>query len=91
MYFGEMPMNEMHESNRRHWDKSSEWWESLRDQDGLWRRLPKEPELGFAGGALEMIRDVALMNCRAKTYASLAAGITTPPLLFVEWERMLHR
>ena len=59
MYFGEMPMNEMHESNRRHWDKSSKWWENLRDQDGLWQRLPKEPEFGFAGGALEMIRNVA--------------------------------
>ena len=52
-------MKEMHESNRRHWDKSSKWWENLRDQDGLWRRCPQEPELGFAGGALEMIRNVA--------------------------------
>ena len=50
-------MNNKHESNRRHWDEASKWWESLRDEDGLWRRSPEEPELGFAGGALEMIRD----------------------------------
>ena len=84
-------MNDLHESNRRHWDRSSEWWGGLREEDGLWQRLPKEPELGFAGGALEMIRNVALMNCRAKTCASSAVVITTPPLLFVEWERMLLR
>ena len=52
-------MKEIHESNRHHWDKSSEWWEGLREEDGLWRRLPRGPELGFAGGALEMIRIVA--------------------------------
>ena len=52
-------MNKKHESNRRHWDEASKWWESLRDEDGLWQRCPEEPELGFAGGALGMTREVA--------------------------------
>ena len=47
--------NHPHESNRRHWDKTSAWWAGLRDRDGLWRRCPEEPELGFAGGAFELI------------------------------------
>ena len=44
-----------HESNRRHWDAAAGRWAKLRDRDGLWRRCPVEPELGFAGGAYELI------------------------------------
>lgn len=52
-------MNERHESNRRHWNESSGRWEKLRDEDGLWRRCPDEPELGFDAGALGLIREFA--------------------------------
>ena len=52
-------MNKIHDSNRRHWNKASDWWEKLRDEDGLWQRCPDEPALGFAGHALKMIREVA--------------------------------
>ena len=44
-----------HESNRRHWDAAAGWWAEKRERDGLWRRCPEEPELGFAGGAFELI------------------------------------
>ena len=49
------PSDHPHESNRLHWDASAAWWAGLRDRDGLWRRCPAEPELGFAGGAFELI------------------------------------
>ena len=52
-------MNTVHELNRRHWEEAAEGWERLRDEDGLWRRCPNEPELGFAGGALQLIRELA--------------------------------
>ena len=52
-------MNNMHDCNRRHWNKAAEWWERLRDKDELWQRCPNEPELGFAGGALRLIREIA--------------------------------
>lgn len=51
-------MNSMHDSNRRYWDKAAEGWEHLRDEDGLWQRCPNEPEFGFAGSALRLIREV---------------------------------
>ena len=31
-------MNNMHESNRRHWDEAAQRWESLRGEGGLWQR-----------------------------------------------------
>lgn len=49
----------MHEANGRSWDASAAWWTEMRDRDGLWRRCPTEPDLGFAGGALELIGDFA--------------------------------
>ncbi len=49
----------MHNANRRYWDNAAEGWEKLRDEDGLWLRCPREPELGFAGGALRLIREAA--------------------------------
>lgn len=51
-------MNDMHDSNRRHWNEAADWWEKLRDKDGLWQRCSDEPDLGFAGGALGLIREV---------------------------------
>ncbi len=51
--------NRMHEANGRSWDASAAWWTELRDRDGLWRRCSTEPDLGFAGGALELIGDFA--------------------------------
>jgi len=45
-------MNEIHESNRHHWDRAARKWEELRDEDGLWRRCHKEPDLAFEGGEL---------------------------------------
>ena len=50
-----MPI-EAHEANRRNWDQSALYWKQLRDRDQLWRRCPTEPEVAFAGRALEMIR-----------------------------------
>ena len=47
---------EMHEANRRYWDRLSPDWKALRDRDGLWRRCAGEPELAFAGEALALIR-----------------------------------
>ena len=46
---------EMHEANRRSWDHTAGWWAEMRERDGLWRRCPSEPELGFEGGAFELI------------------------------------
>ena len=50
-------MNTMHDSNRRYWDVAAADWERLSDAGGLWQRCVREPDLGFAGGALELIRE----------------------------------
>ena len=83
-------MKEMHESNRRHWVKSSEWWEGLREEDGLRRRLPREPELGFEGGALEMIRIVA-DELSGKDVCVVGSGDNYAAFALCGMERMLHR
>ena len=49
-------MNEIHERNRRKWNRGADGWKALRDEDGLWRRCPDEPALAFEGQALEIIR-----------------------------------
>lgn len=49
----------MHDANRRSWDNNAGSWAEMRDRDGLWRRCPEEPELGFAGGAYELIGSLA--------------------------------
>ena len=49
-------MNEMNTANGRYWDAQASDWERLREADQLWRRCPREPELAFAGEALECIR-----------------------------------
>ena len=51
-------MNTIHDSNRRYWDGAAESWEKLSDECGFWRRCVTEPDLAFAGGALELIREV---------------------------------
>ena len=50
---------EMHEANRRSWNNIAGWWAEMRERDGLWRRCPLEPDLGFAGGAFELIGSFA--------------------------------
>ncbi|MXX02768.1 MAG: class I SAM-dependent methyltransferase [Gemmatimonadetes bacterium] len=50
---------EMHDANRRSWDNNAGSWAEMRDRDGLWRRCPEEPELGFAGGAYALIGSLA--------------------------------
>lgn len=83
-------MNEMHEANRRYWDTNAESWQQLRDQDELWRRCPAQPELGFAGAALELIlglvgelrgKDVCVIgsgdNYAAFALAGLGAKVTS--------------
>ncbi|MXZ74774.1 MAG: class I SAM-dependent methyltransferase [Gemmatimonadetes bacterium] len=50
---------EMHDANRRSWDNNAASWAEMRDRDGLWRRCPEEPELGFAGGAYALIETFA--------------------------------
>ena len=52
-------MNTNHEANRRHWNKASPWWESLRDKDGIWERCVEEPTHCFAGKAFDLIRELA--------------------------------
>ena len=53
------PMNAMHEANRRYWNEVAERWERLEEEGGLWQRCPREPDLAFAGSALELVREVA--------------------------------
>ena len=63
----------MHDSNRRHWNEAAKWWEELRDKDGLWQRCPNEPDLGFAGGALQLIREV-VGNIAGKDACVIGSG-----------------
>ena len=66
-------MNSKHDSNRRHWNEAAKWWEELRDKDGLWQRCPNEPDLGFAGGALQLIREV-VGNIAGKDACVIGSG-----------------
>lgn len=66
-------MNDMHESNRRHWDEAAERWESLRDEDGLWQRCPQEPELAFVGGLFGLIEEVT-GSVRGKDVCIIGSG-----------------
>ena len=51
-------MNAMHKANRRYWDQATDWWARL-DEDSLWRRCAREPELAFAGGTFGLVREFA--------------------------------
>jgi aminoglycoside 6'-N-acetyltransferase len=64
---GSPRLNEQHEANRRHWDRSAPRWRTLRDSDGLWRRCVDEPGVAFEGGAWELIAaaNVNLRDLRA--------------------------
>ncbi|MDE2742808.1 MAG: methyltransferase domain-containing protein [Gemmatimonadota bacterium] len=66
-------MTKYHDSNRRHWNEAAKQWEELRDKDGLWQRCPNEPDLGFAGGALQLIREVA-GNISGKDVCVIGSG-----------------
>lgn len=46
----------MNRSNQRYWEAMAPDWQSLRDQDELWRKCPQQPELAFEGEALSLIR-----------------------------------
>ena len=66
-------MNSMHDSNRRHWNETAGSWERLRDRDGLWRLCPNKPDLGFDGGALQLIREVT-GNVSGKDVCVIGSG-----------------
>ena len=83
-------MNDMHNSNRRHWNEAAKQWEGLRDKDGLWQRCPNEPELGFAGGALQLIREVA-GNIEGKDACVIGSGDNYARLLLREWGQTSRR
>ena len=46
----------MNQANQHYWDAMAPDWQTLRDQDQLWRLCPQQPELAFDGEALAMIR-----------------------------------
>ena len=66
-------MNNMHETNQKHWDAASPDWERLRDNDGGWRRCPQEPSLAFEGTALDMIREF-VGELRGKSVCVIGSG-----------------
>ena len=49
-------MSEMNKANQQYWDAMAKEWQDLRDQDQLWRKCPRQPELAFDGEALAMIK-----------------------------------
>src|SRR5512146_2786347 len=65
-------MNEMNKSNQHYWDAMASDWEALRDQDQLWRKCAKQPELAFDGEALPLIQHYVgdLQGKRALVIAS---------------------
>ncbi|MXW06455.1 MAG: class I SAM-dependent methyltransferase [Gemmatimonadetes bacterium] len=65
--------NEMHDANRRSWDYNAGSWAEMRDRDGLWRLCPEEPELGFSGGAYELIGSLA-GSMEGKEVAVIGSG-----------------
>lgn len=67
-------MNAIHESNRRHWDRVALEWKSLRDEDGLWQRCPREPALAFEGGAIDLIRQVVGNDLTGKEVCLVGSG-----------------
>ncbi|MBN1667162.1 MAG: class I SAM-dependent methyltransferase [Anaerolineales bacterium] len=48
-------MDKISQANQRYWDVLAPSWQSLRDQDQLWRKCSKQPELAFEGEALSLI------------------------------------
>ena len=48
--------SDMNRANQRYWETLARKWQTLRDQDQLWRKLPQQPELAFEGEALAMIQ-----------------------------------
>jgi SAM-dependent methyltransferase len=66
-------MNEQHEANRRRWDALAEYWRELRDGDGRWQRIMREPGLAFEGGALELI-EACTGGVRGKRACVIGSG-----------------
>ena len=64
---------EMHDANRRSWNDNAGSWAEMRDRDGLWHRCLEEPELGFSGGAYELIGSLA-GNVEGKEIAVVGSG-----------------
>ena len=52
-------MNRMHEVNRRLWNDQADRWEERSNREDRWHRCHKDPDLGFEGGALELIQTVS--------------------------------
>ena len=52
-------LNDMNQANQRYWDAAAGDWAKLRDQDQLWRKCARQPELAFDGEALAMIQKYA--------------------------------
>ena len=83
-------MDKISQSNQSYWDALASSWQSLRDQDQLWRKCPQQPELAFEGEALLLIhkfvgslqgRQVLVIgsgdNYVAFTLAELGAQVTS--------------
>ncbi len=64
---------EMHEANRRYWDKIAPRWKQLRDRDALWPQCPKRPELAFSGKAFDLIKSFS-GNLAGKRALVLGSG-----------------
>ena len=47
----------MNQANRHYWDALASRWQTLRDQDQLWRECAKQPQLAFEGEALAIVVD----------------------------------
>jgi hypothetical protein len=63
----------MHDANRRYWDALSPDWESMRDQDALWQRCHREPELGLPAPLLRAIQQ-HVASLKGKRAVVLASG-----------------
>jgi SAM-dependent methyltransferase len=48
-------ITDLHDANRRYWDKAAEKWKQCEPVDD-WRRCPSEPHLAFEGQTLETIQ-----------------------------------
>ena len=66
-------MNKMHAANAKFWDALAPHWESLRDQDQLWRRCAAQPDLAFDGGTYELI-NATLGDLHGKCACVIASG-----------------
>ena len=75
---------DMHDANRRYWDRAAIGWKELRDRDGLWLQCASKPELAFSGAVFDLIKSFcgslkgkrALVRGSGDNYAAFAlAGL----------------